>query len=604
MSAGQRSKNGCWTCRTRRKKCDEGSPPCGNCEARGLFCHGYGPKPPWKDRGEKERDEARQLHMQTRSRRTQLLTSQSSSSSSPALASFLRPSPDSAVACEGELSRPCLSPSDDLPNIGNFGGLGMSGDFWGPPVLATDILFTSSSDEFNNGAVELPIVPQSGPGLICFPSRTSNEQAANSEHELRYLMHFMGDTFSLLHSGYQPTSLMKRSWLLLLLMRSAPFYYASLSMSAYHESHQLSNFSNPDVNGIPYQDYQTYRTLAIRRLADLREAHQSSAPAFRLAEEEMICFVQLAILEALGDNSQDCRLYLSSALKSLYDNAFFEHENQLLVTQRPSSHSASQPFQTPDLICRSSPMEREALEFYRSLLVWNDILSCSLNATEPSNTSAYQVILRDDHLSFKFEEVVSCQSWILCSILDATQLSNWKREQEAQGHLSVRGLVGRSEKIESVLEQGIQKLAELVGQDPPPSNLLSSHVHSYIFAHAVLVHLNTIVSGYSPGVPEIQQAMDRAIAAWDTHPSLTDLRLLAWPFYVTAVLCLGSQRQQFRQLIADASKKAGYLQSTLPKLNSIVEDVWRKVDTSVMRKDKFSSYIKPLHNQHLNVFFF
>lgn len=35
---------GCWTCRKRHQKCDEGKPGCFNCRLRGVECGGYGVK--------------------------------------------------------------------------------------------------------------------------------------------------------------------------------------------------------------------------------------------------------------------------------------------------------------------------------------------------------------------------------------------------------------------------------------------------------------------------------------------------------------------------------------------------------------------------------
>ncbi|KAE8147164.1 hypothetical protein BDV25DRAFT_39163 [Aspergillus avenaceus] len=37
-SGKQRVRTGCWTCRRRRRKCDEGKPRCKNCESKGLSC--------------------------------------------------------------------------------------------------------------------------------------------------------------------------------------------------------------------------------------------------------------------------------------------------------------------------------------------------------------------------------------------------------------------------------------------------------------------------------------------------------------------------------------------------------------------------------------
>ncbi|KAL7818037.1 fungal-specific transcription factor domain-containing protein [Trichoderma aethiopicum] len=52
-----RSKRGCWTCRIRHRKCDEGLPFCKECDNRSIQCHGYGPRPSWLDNEELVRAE-------------------------------------------------------------------------------------------------------------------------------------------------------------------------------------------------------------------------------------------------------------------------------------------------------------------------------------------------------------------------------------------------------------------------------------------------------------------------------------------------------------------------------------------------------------------
>lgn len=61
MSTPLRSKGGCWTCRLRRKKCDEGKPECTTCRVLSVTCHGYGPKPDWMDNGDAEKEMANSL---------------------------------------------------------------------------------------------------------------------------------------------------------------------------------------------------------------------------------------------------------------------------------------------------------------------------------------------------------------------------------------------------------------------------------------------------------------------------------------------------------------------------------------------------------------
>ncbi|KAH6675161.1 hypothetical protein B0J14DRAFT_637831 [Halenospora varia] len=53
--AKSRSAHGCWTCRLRRKKCDETGPECIVCRERGLQCAGFAAvKPRWMDGGARQ----------------------------------------------------------------------------------------------------------------------------------------------------------------------------------------------------------------------------------------------------------------------------------------------------------------------------------------------------------------------------------------------------------------------------------------------------------------------------------------------------------------------------------------------------------------------
>lgn len=56
MSGPLRNKQGCWTCRVRKKKCDEARPICSTCESLSITCYGYGLKPGWVDHGEREKE--------------------------------------------------------------------------------------------------------------------------------------------------------------------------------------------------------------------------------------------------------------------------------------------------------------------------------------------------------------------------------------------------------------------------------------------------------------------------------------------------------------------------------------------------------------------
>lgn len=49
--------SGCWTCRERHVKCDEGKPKCNRCQKAGVECQGYGIKLVWVDPDTQEREQ-------------------------------------------------------------------------------------------------------------------------------------------------------------------------------------------------------------------------------------------------------------------------------------------------------------------------------------------------------------------------------------------------------------------------------------------------------------------------------------------------------------------------------------------------------------------
>ena len=60
-SSTRRSTNGCWTCRLRRKKCDEKQPVCDTCAALLITCHNGQDKPDWMDGGPRQEEMAEQI---------------------------------------------------------------------------------------------------------------------------------------------------------------------------------------------------------------------------------------------------------------------------------------------------------------------------------------------------------------------------------------------------------------------------------------------------------------------------------------------------------------------------------------------------------------
>jgi hypothetical protein len=247
----------------------------------------------------------------------------------------------------------------------------------------------------------------------------------------------------------------------------------------------------------------------------------------------------------------------------------------------------------------STQPELQAQQFFSSILIFNNILSSSVRKTPPSSTNLYHRRLSSPTFAHAVQSATGCQAWILLRIMDATSLEKWKAEQERQGNLSVRELVKRAAELEAAVEDGIKTLSSL-GQHSTHDTTTSSNrtdgwsdaAQTSIFAHALLTHIHTIVSGALSGVPEIRQSIDRTIRAWES-PSLSRtrprpmLRSLAWPYCVSASLASGAQRDVFRELASSdlPSSALGLGIGGVVDYKAVVEACWREEDGKVLDRE-------------------
>lgn len=98
MSGPLRNKQGCWTCRLRKKKCDENAPQCVICTSLSITCYGYGPKPDWMDNGEKERAVANGIKQVVKYTSRRKITTHSTTKTKPAVKLAPKSSEDSTKA--------------------------------------------------------------------------------------------------------------------------------------------------------------------------------------------------------------------------------------------------------------------------------------------------------------------------------------------------------------------------------------------------------------------------------------------------------------------------------------------------------------------------
>lgn len=119
----RRSKRGCWTCRIRKKKCDERTPECSACQKLSILCHPLIQKPDWMDGGEREKEGvARIKHAvkESKARRAALHASQRRENRRKGYAVRSEESP---VPLPGESAFPIIPTYADATSDGHMPGL-------------------------------------------------------------------------------------------------------------------------------------------------------------------------------------------------------------------------------------------------------------------------------------------------------------------------------------------------------------------------------------------------------------------------------------------------------------------------------------------------
>ena len=271
MAGRERSKGGCWTCKLRKKKCDEGRPTCATCLSLDITCHGYGSKPAWMDGGaaEKERIETlRQRVKEITNHKRRLRVRQNVSQSpqignqddnhasiTPVSMDDVYPTPQPSHVHNTYLSDSRTERQSLRQPENSVGATGVGLDL----VQQTPRL--SNSDL---GQVEIyrqtPILP---------------------EEEAGRLLHYLDFVFTIQFPFYKPSaSNGGRGWLLATLLQLDPLYHAALSIATYHQhfealviEYSLSVESFNDIRELPLccklEDQLMEHNISLSRIRNL-----------------------------------------------------------------------------------------------------------------------------------------------------------------------------------------------------------------------------------------------------------------------------------------------------------------------------------------------
>ncbi|KAK0121410.1 hypothetical protein ONS95_009704 [Cadophora gregata] len=319
MAREARSKGACWTCRLRRKKCDERSPVCVACTAHSLPCYGYD-KPDWADGASKQKAKADELRLMIRevaSARRQLLkqkTSKNFVDSATSLPIVTAVDVHSIIPDASQLTIGKPRPQNPLPHYVEIRNI--FDDYLIDQVGTTQVLGHDPREELISYYLDV-VFP------IQFP--------------------------------ISPNSKNGREWLLPLLRQVKPLYHAAISIAAYHR--EISGQSVSDRNY-----WRIHHGLALKELRQyLGECHGYNLTVSLESNVEVLgAIVLLVSLEVMMGDTESWYVHMKGPL-------------HLLPSLRHACENRNM----------LSPEHFQGLQFFSAVIVWYNALSCASTGLIP-----------------------------------------------------------------------------------------------------------------------------------------------------------------------------------------------------------------------------
>ncbi|KAH8812836.1 fungal-specific transcription factor domain-containing protein, partial [Xylogone sp. PMI_703] len=531
-----RSLHGCWTCRLRRKKCDETRPVCTTCISLELECHGYGPRPEWMDRGVLQREQAfkvKRILSQTISNRRKRRVHHKSYISNQDIHGYQefykstpRTYPLSSAKTFGHIS-PGLAPGGE-PNI--FG-------------QEEDVLF----------------------------------------------MHYLDEVFFIQYPYYHAFNNQGRGWLYSLLRCVKSAYYATLALSEHHRYLTLQS-NNRAVTTPHPRDNAIYYNLALQAMQlSIGESHNwSGATSLTQSIEALSCILQLLFRELLGTNKDNWKMHLNAAAALI--PTLVQSHTPLLSPNCGASQSNALTERPTTLPCVETDT---AVKFLLGSFISLDVIACASIRSTPFLELDHKSVL--ETAGIPLADLVGYENWVMVVILEISKLDNWKRESENARRLSMVELVNRGNHIEKRLKEKLAIIESTVSARELPGKVVGSTSTGItkIFALSATTYLHAVLSGANPELPEIRSSVLKTIVAFQ---NLTDSKLLqksAWAFAITGCLAVEEQYTLFRDIILAADIKTNI--GPISEAIMIMEDCWQMRKTFSGNCDWVSAMMKRGH---------
>jgi hypothetical protein len=559
MGRPLKTPNACWSCRLRRKKCDEKQPVCDTCTTLYITCHHDVEKPEWMDGAKRQEEMMERLKREVK---------------------------ENAYLRRGQRAVRTSVSTTPGSEIG--------------VVLPPEVLATTKSKlrvgQVTSSRCSLIPPPQLQRGTDCTRTTKDARNIDFGRSDTVLFMFYLEDVFPFLFPFYRPSLLEGgRAWILEMMISSPVVRQAILCQSSYF----FSLARGTETSDVVWETVltQTRDTLGMLRQSLQVIERSDITEHLHGAVRIMASIMQVQRFDIAVLSFENCQTHLSAAL-ALFKR-LLEGSDPAVEPARSSStfYTVISRLGPPSWIqCVQIPSaEQAAFSFSSALLMLDDIIASTVLQEQPRLYEYHGSLLNSvdgAETPINLEHVIGCQNWVLLQIGETAVLDAWKQQCKRTGSLDVMQLVHRATAIKDTLEAHLTRLESDLAAPPryggslfdlfkadhclPSAN--QSSLVTRVWAHAALIYLFVVVSGWQPTSIDIRYHVDQIIELLSSHTSSPGLlRTMAWPFCVAGCLAEPAQENYLRAMVQALQPPSIF--GTVRKALEIMENVWRNRNT-------------------------
>ncbi|KAG2110232.1 fungal-specific transcription factor domain-containing protein [Suillus discolor] len=575
-------RGGCWTCRLRRKKCDEQREgnSCHTCKRLRIDCLGWGTRrPEWmRDKKAVEDYKAGIKAQLTRAglirgqpKSSILQASSAGPSSTPASSSSVFPSrqfqpsaSSSGSSRVNDLGMPAYVDSLSDPT-----GMSVFGSTLNSPQIISVPLYTRDGS-FQRSNHNSPFSPSGS-----LPSDTSPvaELHFNPDFDTATQDLYNSPMTSIPDDGLQ----MEHIFYYFEHVRQLQYAFAGNSVANTTYSLVLKHPQGSVANAIS--------ALASLHFSLIRIAHGFEAPNPTLEHSPAIRFYDSAHQQlyrnkqtTLSESDANAAIHMLSF--SLMSGGVTDWRPMLDIASEWLARTGITTSDNPKLMMINM---NEASRLALKATMWCDIMSTLTLKTTPKHLSFYRRLFRGgsgywgltqqgiDESALRMDSLTGCPDEVLLGIAEIATLSCWKMQELRKGSLSMRELIRRGDVIERHLRTQTETMlsteADQTSLHPDLSSMTVEHGNAQnsptghastslpaddtrrivadIFREATILYLHTVLSEPNPGVPEIVNSIDVIVQLLNRLPVSNIDRCLVFPICLAGCLVDDPMKREF-----------------------------------------------------------